>query len=78
MLANIGLFIITVAWVIQLLGTSKKNKKINPIFVLFYIFGVVFLVIDGFKNGWNSMTSLNLICGIVAVLTYKKCVTPTR
>jgi hypothetical protein len=72
MLSNIGLLIITIAWVIQFLNTSKKNKKISINFVLMYVFGVAFLVLDGWKNGWNSLTNLNLICGIVAILTYNK------
>lgn len=67
MLANLGLILIIIGWVIQLMS---RDKKIQPYFVLTYGFGVLLLVIDNYAIGLNSMAFLNLVSVVLAGLVY--------
>jgi hypothetical protein len=61
----IGLLIVIVSWAIQYFS-MKKTKKISPVFVDFYIFGVLFLVYDGFSSGLRNLAYANLVSLIVS------------
>jgi CDP-diglyceride synthetase len=73
--ALIGLSLIIIAWVLQLLATMKGSKNIQPSFILFYLIGVVFLVIDGFMAGLNDNAFLNLISVLVSLAVFVRLVT---
>ena len=47
-LANIGLIIIALAWLVQLYHVVKIDKNITPFFILAYIVGVSLLVVSGY------------------------------
>jgi len=44
-LAQIGLILIMVAWLIQLLLTLKGSNRIQPLFILCYMIGVLLMVL---------------------------------
>jgi hypothetical protein len=68
MLTTLGLAIVCIAWFYQFcLIAYKKDKIINNMFVGVYAVGVLFLVIDGFMSGVNSITWLNLISLVISV-----------
>lgn len=66
---TIGLLLITIGWIIQFYETViRKDKNINPYFLLLYLLGVIFLVIgDLFINDLVS-GFLNLITVILPLL----------
>ncbi len=68
--ALLGLTLVIVAWILQLLSTIKGSKSIQPQFVLFYLIGVIFLVIDGFAAGLNDLAFLNLISFLVSLAVF--------
>lgn len=67
MLANLGLILIIIAWVVQLMS---KDKKIRPGFVVAYILGVFLLVIDSYAVGLLTMAFLNLVSLVLAIFVY--------
>lgn len=71
-LSVIGLLIIVAAWGLQFLSVSKKNKSLNPVFLIIYAIGAVLLTIDGFNTGLNQMAVLNLVAVLFAFLTLNK------
>jgi membrane-bound ClpP family serine protease len=62
----VGLAIVILSWAIQLFSMDK-SKKINPVFVLTYSLGVIFLVYDGFNSGLMDLAIANLISFIVSI-----------
>jgi|GEM_PF-1006454 len=68
--ALLGLTLIIIAWIMQLLATIKGSKSIQPQFVLFYLIGVIFLVIDGFAAGLNDVAFLNIVCLLVSLAVF--------
>lgn len=69
-LSAVGLCIITGAWLIQMVYVWRWHKELQKMFVLPYMVGVGFLVIDGFMTGLYQLASLNLLCFVVALFTY--------
>ncbi len=47
-ISGIGLFLITIAWLIQLYFVLKGDKKIQPLFIIVYMVGVFMLAYDTF------------------------------
>ena len=69
MLTILGLSLICVAWIYQLyLLVGQKETMIKSMFVSIYSAGVLLLVADGFMSGINSITWLNLISFVVALM----------
>ena len=68
MLSSIGLAILGLGWAVQLYYVTKKQKNIQPAFVGIYGMGVVFLVIDGFQTGLNTLAWLNSAILVLVVL----------
>jgi len=68
--ALLGLSLVIIAWVFQLLATLKGSRSIQPQFVLFYLIGVIFLIIDGFTTGFNDVAFLNLVCLLVSLTVF--------
>ena len=66
MLTNIGLGLISLAWLIQLIFILKGKLAVNSIFVGVYIAGVAFLVVDGFGSGLTSLAWANLVSLVLA------------
>lgn len=74
-LAQIGLILIAVAWIIQLAVSWKGNKNIHPVFILVYMAGVLALVIADYRetNILSYFELLTLIAaGIVLLKILKK------
>lgn len=66
---ELGLFLITAGWLCQVI---QKTNKIEPLFVGLYSVGVMFLVVDGYKEGLIIMAVLNLISlALATVLLYR-------
>jgi Flp pilus assembly protein TadB len=47
MLAEIGLILIAFGWLIQVYFSWKNDKEIKSLFLVFYIAGVILLVVNG-------------------------------
>lgn len=60
-MANLGLIFIIAAWLFQLFFVLRKSNNIQPLFILIYIFGVLLLVIDGYKTHLFLLATLNLL-----------------
>jgi len=65
-LAVIGLSFIFIAWLIQFFSMNKR-REISKLFILTYVFGVVFLVYQGYRSGDIYGTIINVLCIIAAV-----------
>ena len=61
MLTTIGLTLIAIGWIFQFASVLQGSREINRFFVIFYILGVLLLVIDGYISKLTTMASLNLI-----------------
>ncbi len=68
--ALLGLSLVIIAWIFQLLATLKGSKNIQPQFVLFYLIGVIFLIMDGFSSGLNDVAFLNIVCLLVSLAVF--------
>ncbi|MCL5784594.1 MAG: hypothetical protein M1142_04560 [Patescibacteria group bacterium] len=68
-MANLGLIIIIIGWILQLLS---KKPKLQSSFVLTYALGVLFLVIDGWQNHLTTLALLNLLSFSVALAVWFK------
>jgi hypothetical protein len=68
-MANFGLIIIIVAWLVQL---TSRGKNILTNFILLYCLGVVFLVIDGWQSNLRILALLNFTSLLVALLVFGK------
>ena len=67
MLTNIGLSIITIAWVLQLIVSLKNKKRLSLRFVILYSLGVLLLTFDGFNAGMTTLTIINLLSLLVSL-----------
>jgi len=47
-ISGIGLFLVTIAWLVQLYFVLKGDKKIQPLFIIVYMVGVFMLVYGAF------------------------------
>jgi hypothetical protein len=56
-MTNIGLLLIVGAWLFQYL---HRDDRIQTFFMLFYMLGVIFLVIDALSSGSFTLAVLNL------------------
>lgn len=66
---ELGLFLIISGWLYQLI---QKTNKVEPLFVGLYIVGVMFLIIDGYKEGLLILAFLNLISlALATTLLYR-------
>ncbi len=71
MLASIGLFFVILAWIYQLFVIkTKKDNHIQPVFVLTYAVGVLFLISDGFSAGMMTLAYLNLGSFIISIAVF--------
>jgi len=71
MFAEIGLVVITVAWILQYLLMKKKEIRIE--FVGLYMFGVVLLVLNYIFNGlWGWTSWLELLTFLAAAFVLVK------
>ncbi len=69
MLSILGLFLIIIAWLIQL---RQTNKRINIFFIGFYLIGAIVLSIGGFLQNLNLIAWLNLITFLLALIVLIK------
>ncbi len=73
MIAQIGLILVAVAWLIQLVFAFRGNKDIRPEFIISYLVGVGLLVISYIQsNTWNAMSYLELGTFVAALLVLIK------
>lgn len=67
MLAYIGLGLVVFAWAYLLFAVHKDRVTIDPVFVLCYAIGVLFLVIDGLRTEVTVLVYLNFASFICAM-----------
>jgi hypothetical protein len=72
MLSQIGLVLIIVAWILQGRTLTKKKKSLNKQFIVVYMIGIVFLILDGFKNDYLMLGILNLVVLAITAWVYIK------
>ena len=72
MIAEIGMILIIVGWLIQLkhVWTQDNNIKLN--FLIIYACGVGLLLVDGFMNNLLNLAILNSISFLVTILVIFK------
>jgi hypothetical protein len=70
-MVTIGLAVITLAWAIQLL-TFGKQKRFSPLFLIFYILGVMVLVVDSYNQRMFYQGLLHVSSVVLAVLVMWK------
>lgn len=71
-MASIGLIMIAVAWLIQFLLMTKKDRSVQNIFLFIYGLGSLVLVYDGYMSGYGELAIINLsIAAISAAVFYK-------
>lgn len=61
MLINVGLGFVVVAWLYQLYVSIKKKRTLEPLFIILYSVGVLFLAINNFNIGENLAGILNVV-----------------
>jgi hypothetical protein len=68
----LGLIMIAVAWLLQFLLMSKKDRRIQNLFLFIYGLGTLVLVYDGYMmgNGENAIINLS-IAAVSAAVFYK-------
>ncbi len=74
MLTTIGLLLITIAWLVQLYFSYKGETKITKSFIILYMLGVVFMVINGavtnsLNSSWSELLTF-LAAGLVLIKTF--------
>ncbi|MBU1046508.1 hypothetical protein KKH36_01865 [Patescibacteria group bacterium] len=67
MITNIGLSIIVIAWIFQLIVSLRKPHTLSTGFIAIYSIGVIFLVIDSFNAGMNTLGNINAISLIASL-----------
>ncbi len=70
MLSQIGLIIIIIAWIFQVLSLRNGKNALSDKFVMIYSAGLVFLIVDGFVSGLESLAFLNLVVLLIAGIIY--------
>ena len=61
MLTTIGLTLIVIGWIFQFSSVLQGASDLKRFFVVFYVLGVLLLVIDSYMNKLTTIASLNLI-----------------
>lgn len=69
-LSILGLLIIIIAWGIQAFYMCKGTREIKPLFIAFYMFGVLVLAIDDFNNNLRNLAIFNFISLLTAGLVW--------
>jgi hypothetical protein len=65
----IGMILIILGWLVQLYySASRKIFALSLKFVVIYVVGCIFLVVDGLKTGNTLVWIFNLITVIIAFL----------
>ena len=73
---SIGLIVIALAWVVQLVK-SWNSKKIQPVFIILYMLGVLILMVSGYVaklpvSPYEIFTFIAALVVLVRVLTLRK------
>ncbi|MBU0751369.1 MAG: hypothetical protein KJ696_04355 [Gammaproteobacteria bacterium] len=70
LLNMIGISLILVGWLVQAFRvTVKKSKYLNLDFVVIYFLGAAVIAVDMFRSNDMFSFSMNVIIGIVALIT---------
>lgn len=69
MISLIGLVFILIGWIVQLV-VMKTDRKVNPIFVLFYIAGTIMIAYEDFFRGWVDLSVANVLIMLVAIVVF--------
>ncbi len=73
-----GLVLVAIGWLIQLAYLIRGNKEIQPLFIVFYLVGVSFLVVNNYlKHGiigaiFEISTLITSAVVLVAILVRRK------
>ena len=73
---SIGLIVIAIAWIVQLV-ISWKNNKIQPMFVVLYMLGVLIMMVSGYfaklpVSPYEVFTLIAALIVLIRILTLKK------
>jgi hypothetical protein len=69
-----GLVIIAAAWLVQLVFSWNGNRTIHPIFIVFYMLGVLALIISDYI-GTKALSYFELLTLVAAGLLFWRIVT---
>jgi lipid-A-disaccharide synthase-like uncharacterized protein len=71
-MTSIGLIMIAVAWLIQFLLMTKKDRSVQNLFLFIYGLGSLVLVYDAYISGVGEVAIMNLsVAAISAAVFYK-------
>lgn len=71
-MTSIGLIMIAVAWLIQFLLMTKKDRSVQNLFLFIYGLGSLVLVYDAYMSGVGEVAIMNLsVAAISAAVFYK-------
>jgi lipid-A-disaccharide synthase-like uncharacterized protein len=68
----LGLIMIAVAWLIQFLMMTKKDRSVQNLFLFIYGLGSLVLVYDGYITGNGENAIINLAIAAVAAAVFYK------
>jgi len=71
-MAIVGLIAITLGWVAQFLSMKKKDQKLNPLFLMMYSLGVLFIIVDGFTTKAMPLAVANIASLLASFSVYLK------
>lgn len=67
-----GLIMIAVAWLIQFMMVTHKDKSLNNLFLFIYGLGTMVFVYDAVSSGMTEMAVLNLAIAALSVAVFFK------
>lgn len=71
-MSSLGLIMIAVAWLIQFLLMTKKDKSVQNLFLFIYGLGSLVLVYDALMMGQTEAGIMNVaIAGLAAAVLFK-------
>lgn len=70
-LSILGLSIVSIAWIIQFFGMNKR-REISKAFLITYVVGVLFLIVDAYNSKRVDIAIINAVALLLATgVSYK-------
>ena len=66
MISLIGLIFILIGWIAQLV-VMRTDRKINPVFITFYMLGTALIIYEDYFRGWIDLSVANLLILLVSL-----------
>ncbi len=64
-LSILGLSIVSIAWIIQFFGMNKR-REISKAFLITYVVGVLFLIVDAYNSKRVDIAIINAVALLLA------------